>query len=245
MSQTKRNLQRVTITGADDTTSIPWMMGLSARYPFLEWGILISQSRTATPRFPSRDWILDLVEAAERNPGILDLCMHLCGHSVRQLLMGVLDWSELPNGLLGVCQRVQINTHAEHVPSSVDMAQNILQVQEQRQFIFQWDGVNDHLSLAMKAMGVNAAALFDTSGGAGRLPRSWPKPSPLLPCGYAGGLGPDNVADQVAAIEALCSVPFWIDMESRARTEDDRMLDQAAVETVLDRTWNLVATPDE
>ncbi len=240
--ETKRNLQWVTITGADDTTSIPWMMELSARYPFLEWGILVSSSQEGRARFPSRAWMDEFALAARDVH--LNVCMHMCGRWVRQLLLGALDWNEVPRDVLRVCQRIQINTHAEVQPSALGMAQNILHVQQDRQVIFQWDGVNDHLSLAMKALGVNAAALFDTSGGAGILPRSWPAPSPLLPCGYAGGLGPDNVAAQAATIEALCPVPFWIDMERRVRTEDDRMLDESAVLKVLYDVAPLVSPRD-
>jgi hypothetical protein len=40
-------LDRVTITGADDDVDIGDLVDLSARYPFVEWGILSSSSRRA------------------------------------------------------------------------------------------------------------------------------------------------------------------------------------------------------
>jgi hypothetical protein len=58
-------------------------------------------------------------------------------------------------------------------------------------------------------------ALFDTSGGAGVLPQEWPVPAKDFWCGYAGGLGPFNVIEQVRKIETVCAKPFWIDMERR------------------------------
>lgn len=103
----------------------------------------------------------------------------------------------------------------------------------EKEFIFQWDGVNDHLTYASFAAGLKVAALFDTSGGAGQLPLSWPKPIAAFPCGYAGGLGPDNVAEQLRSIARVCQQPFWIDMERNVRSFDDQDLDLTAVRRVL------------
>jgi hypothetical protein len=102
-----------------------------------------------------------------------------------------------------------------------------------KQFIFQWDGVNSHLTYAAAAYGFDVAALFDLSGGAGVLPSSWPQPTSAFWCGYAGGLGADNVTEQLAMIESICPRPFWIDMERRVRTQDDSALDLDAVRSVL------------
>jgi phosphoribosylanthranilate isomerase len=109
----------------------------------------------------------------------------------------------------------------------------VLGAHPSKRFIFQWDGVNAGLPLAAHAYGLKAEALFDTSGGAGRRPAQWPGPAEQFPCGYAGGLGPENVAGQVAKITAVCQKPFWIDMERRVRTADDSRLDMAKVRAVL------------
>ncbi len=62
--------------------------------------------------------------------------------------------------------------------------------------------------------------LYDPSGGFGREPAAWPRhPGGDRLVGYAGGIGPDNAARVVEAIGA--DGPYWIDMESRVRTEDD------------------------
>jgi phosphoribosylanthranilate isomerase len=55
--------------------------------------------------------------------------------------------------------------------------------------------------------------LFDRSGGL------WPPhPGGDRLVGYAGGIGPDNVADVLEQIGA--TGPYWIDMESGVRTDD-------------------------
>lgn len=50
-------LERVTITGADDSTDISQLVELSQEFPFVEWGILVSRRSEGGPRFPSREWI--------------------------------------------------------------------------------------------------------------------------------------------------------------------------------------------
>ncbi len=112
-----------------------------------------------------------------------------------------------------------------------------------KEFIFQWDGVNDHMAHAAHAYGVKTAALFDTSGGAGILPADWPEPTKQFWCGYAGGLGPDNVAEQVEKINQTCNGLFWIDMERRVRTDDDSALDMAKVRKVLELCAPLIFEP--
>src|SRR5438477_157589 len=107
------HLNRVTITGADDSTSIQQMVDLSGEFPFAEWGILVSRRQEGSYRFPSREWMERLAAVSG-----LHLSMHICGAWVRQMFVGELDWSHLP-GLLKSCQRLQINTHAERHASTV------------------------------------------------------------------------------------------------------------------------------
>lgn len=224
-------LKHVTITGADDSTSIAHMQELSERYPFVEWGVLVSLRQESSPRFPGRNWIDRLMAVA--GSANVNLSTHVCGRWVREMLVGDLDWEELPS-CIQTCQRIQINTHAERHVSTLAMMAKLYE-KRQKQFIFQWDGINNHLTTAASCYGINVAALFDTSGGAGVVPASWPNPARDFPCGFAGGLGPDNVVEQLGKIAAVCPRNYetWIDMERRVRTEDDSSLDMAKVERVL------------
>jgi hypothetical protein len=220
-------LNKVTITGADDSTGILQLVELSEEFPFVEWGILVSRRQEGSYRFPSREWMDRLAAVSGR----LQLSMHICGAWVRQMFVGELDWTDLPV-LLQNCQRIQINTHAERHASTVALLPQ-LDTHKDKQIIFQWDGVNDHLTYVALAHGLNVAALFDTSGGAGILPKEWPAQTGKFPCGYAGGLGPGNVVENIRKIESLCSAPYWIDMERRVRTHDDSALNMDSVKEVL------------
>lgn len=223
------NLQKVTITGADDSVRVQDLVDLSAEFPFVEWGILVSKKQEGSFRFPSRSWTDAFASHASLNR--LNVSTHVCGAWVRQMFIGELNWMDLPN-VIQICQRVQINTHAEPHVSTTGLLRSLGQ-EPRKQFIFQWDGVNNHLTFAARAYGYDAVALFDTSGGAGVLPASWPAPANDFMCGYAGGLGPENVVEQTRRVMNVCRKPFWIDMERRVRTEDDRALDIGKVRDVL------------
>ena len=75
-------------------------------------------------------------------------------------------------------------------------------------------------------------ALFDESGGEGIIPTEIKPPLLDIYCGYAGGIGPDNVVDRVKSILAVTEADFWIDMEGRVRIND--ILDLGKVVRVLD-----------
>jgi hypothetical protein len=234
-------LTKVTFTGADNTTDIKALLDLSAEYPFVEWAILVSPTHEGGFRFPTRRWIDQFTNAVTQSVPEVKVSTHLCGRWVRELLIGALSIKELPS-CYSISRRVQINTHGEVHASTLPMMQNLNELEgDERQIIFQWDGVNDHLAFAADCYGINVAALFDASGGAGQLPRDgWKKPCTAFVCGYAGGLGPDNVVEQVARInEVVNGQEYWIDMEGRVRTENEEF-DLEKVRTVLELTKPLI-----
>jgi hypothetical protein len=167
---------------------------------------------------------------------------HVCGSWVRRMFTGELYWGELPP-CLEIGRRVQINTHAErHVSTTALFAK--LREKSDKAYIFQWDGVNDHLTFAAHSYGLDVAALYDTSGGAGILPGSWPAPSSAdFWFGYAGGLGPENVVEQITKIEDVVDGRhYWIDMERSVRSEDDSRLDLDKVRRVLEQCAPMVVS---
>jgi len=95
------NINRVTITGADDKTDINKLSVLAYKYPFVEWGILFSGTKEGTPRYPSNSWILD-VESMD-----LPLSAHFCGQYSREILEK--QNFELLQSTIGKYKRVQLN----------------------------------------------------------------------------------------------------------------------------------------
>jgi hypothetical protein len=237
-------LDRVTITGADDSIRPDDLIPLARDFPFVEWGILFSGRRLGLPRYPSRAWLSELGKLMWHVP--MKLSAHLCGRWVRDLVTGAkFTWRDEHKLEYDHFQRVQLNFHGEFhrrgsgfetilSDESPRAEGHGMGARDGKQFILQCDGVNDHAAEEIVPW-CNAVPLFDRSGGAGVLPKEWPKAWPGVYCGYAGGLGPDNLAEQLDRIElAAGGEHVWIDMERRVRSEDDSRFDLEKVRRVLE-----------
>lgn len=253
-------IDRVTITGADDSIRPEELISLTEQFPFVEWGILASENNTikagGSNRYPSPRWISDLQGVAESTGALPQLALHINGRWVRDMLLGNLS---LPTNLLHCFRRVQLNFHAERTACEPEKFARILKstVFAGREFIFQLDGANGnrHLESAYEEEVYGCVGLFDESGGAGILPDGWPKPiyTEVTPGehgegveyhayhGYAGGLGPDNLREQIPFIlEAAAGTEhtqegrIWIDMETRVRSRNDQQFDLKLVRRCLE-----------
>jgi hypothetical protein len=233
-------LDRVTITGADDSTKPEALFNLSEEFPFVEWGILFSKSNQGEPRYPSTKWIHEFLEKMDKwidsGKPRLKLSAHLCGRWVRDV---VLDgkftfYEESPENCWPYFQRIQLNFHAhKHPPCSGFLP--AIQKHDRREFIFQLDGVNDVVWKGARDKGISAVPLFDRSGGAGVVPNAWPRAYPGAYNGYAGGLGPDTLEEELKKIAVAAGTErIWIDMETRVRSNNDRTFDIAKVRSCLE-----------
>ena len=232
-------LARVTLTGADDTTSVGWMQDVSAEYPFVEWGILFSQQQTGLPRFPSPDWTASLYEAKQATPA-MQLSGHICGRFCREIFKG--NWLAIqraPQFVLRRFDRIQLNIGRAEETDKYLQPEFIretysLQLRHGFGLIIQTQNQRDEIASEVNARGIAAYPLYDNSGGTGQLPKSWPVPHATIgPCGYAGGLSPANVLDQLDQIaEPAGDRRIWIDMEARIRDDRDR-LDTKAIGDML------------
>lgn len=236
-------LTRVTITGADDDTDPNELIRLSLRFPFVEWGVLVGSvtHNGHAPRFPSIEWMKGLVELRRHRMYPVDFSLHVCGAPLRGLSAGdhrSLFW--LLNRDVTAFNRVQLNWHGYR--QDLETGSNLFKsfrdlVGEfqlwEPEIIFQWDGINE--CLYSEVLGsFSVSGLFDRSGGAGIKPEEWPdgKNCPV-PCGWAGGLSPDNIREELPQI-AACAKPdqsYWIDFETHVRTGDH--LDIGKVTNVL------------
>lgn len=210
-------IKTVTITGADDTIAPEELVKLSQEFPFVEWGILVSRKQIGNTRFPSLEWLHKLHSMRDG----LRLSMHLCGSFVRDFMKGNMAFADETQTFSSMFQRLQINTHGEPHEWDAKEVGKFVKRNSDSIFIFQYDNVNTDLLevLAQRGDLNNIAALYDLSHGAGILPENWPKPLSYCPVGYAGGLGPENLEDQIMIIEeAVGEVPIWIDMETKVRS---------------------------
>lgn len=227
------HLDRVTITGADDSVAPEDLIILGERYPFVEWGILFSGSRQGTARYPSADWLARLGKLAGKLP---NLCAHLCGTWVRNIVLeGAPTWWSKYEPLPVIFKRVQLNFHGQFHKAGPVFPPRLRRLgMIHQEFILQHDGVNDGTILSL-AKDLPVVPLFDRSGGAGVVPASWPAPIWRYQ-GYAGGLGPDNIEDEIHRIlDVAGDSRIWIDMETKVRSADDERFDLDKVEICLKR----------
>ena len=207
----------ITFTGIDSKTNLSDVVSLSRRYP-VEWGILFRGGNS--PRGMSER---DRTEAIEYlTEKSVRLSAHLCGKYASA-------WVNREEPVqITEFDRVQINksSYTEDEIDSIKMEA----VKQAVQPIIQWREESFPKDGHVK----NVQLLLDRSGGRGVTETSFPKhPRPdAITIGYAGGIGPDNVKDVILKLEGK----YWIDMESKVRTED--LLDLDKCESVLRQVYD-------
>ncbi len=212
----------ITLTGADDSTpqEALWRLAKTSDFdtdkqPEIEFGILYSASNQGIGRYPSFEWIEKLTEKinAETGPGF---ALHVCGRAVRDFLAGSGHVSEVASAF----DRVQINFRS--IDFTLTEIADCIRRNPSKTIITQHNEANRHLFQGLLNLG-NHAVLFDESGGRGKSPGTWDGSLVAVDCGYAGGLGPDNLAAELPKIHAAADgMPYWVDMEGKLRNEHDQ-----------------------
>lgn len=223
-------LTHCTLTGIADDTELDAVWALATEFPHAEFGVLYSEARAGQGRYPTREWIEVLVERLRREPGPR-MALHLCGESVDDFLAVATPKAAALRRIACYFPRVQLNLRA--TPDTATLLRKLHTFNLDQTYITQHNAANAQLWAALMDVD-NHAILFDESGGRGRTPALWPEPLPGLPCGYAGGLGPDNLKAELAKIHRLAgSRAYWVDMESKLRTAADTF-DLAAARRCLE-----------
>jgi len=218
-------LKYVAITGADDGVSVEDLNAVARDFPFVEWALLLMPERTGQNRFPSKKWLKDFAghyKGAHK-------AMHLCGSAF-------LGFIENKPGILETMKgfrRIQLNLEFGDVDGKYDPKKLIAQIKTHPdfEFVIQYTEKRRDLLATLRQI-PNHAILFDGSAGRGVSPQQWPAPLAGHFCGYAGGLRPENVLENIEKIAQVAGdYETWIDMESGVRTDD--RFDLAKVRQVL------------
>lgn len=186
----------ITVTGADVNTSIGMLVKLDA-----EVGLLYSATPEGRSRYPRRPWIQSAIKY------LPCASLHVCGRTARQDLMS--GWLY---DITDHVQRIQVNGIL-----TIHECETLCAMYPKHTVITQHNRHNNSL-LAVKAP--NHALLVDSSGGRGILPTEWRAPDTDKPVGFAGGLGPDNLAAELERISSVAKTPWWVDVESKLRVDD-------------------------
>ena len=218
-------LKICTLTGIDEQTNLNDLVALSREFPFVEWAMLYSPDRAGKEvRYMSQK---KLIEATEFLKEKASTALHLCGASVPDFVenIGQQDFTKQ-------FDRIQLNFNMRRSKFTFGQLQEAVNafMSEKRPLITQHHSGNDHLSQAIT--GQYHHVLFDSSGGSGKSVTEWPERFEKKFIGYAGGLGPETIEDDLKSIAHHAHHHnFWIDMESKIRTND--LLDIEKCHTVL------------
>ena len=225
-------LRCIGFCGADDSVEPSLLAAISAQHSWVEWGVLFRKDKEGLPRYASSAW-LDRLSAA--NPQrTMRLAAHLCSCRVDELLRGETSFVARLHDEVGF-GRVQINATAANgcdvsvfatdagAEACVAMLRTACSKLPHIEFIVQRNRQTEPLWSRLTAdPPPNMSMLFDDSMGLGVSTTSWPAPPPSgspLKFGYAGGLSPSNLKQQLALIEATAAErSLWVDMESSLRT---------------------------
>lgn len=211
------NITSCTLTGVDDQTDLVRLSSISKEFPIAEWGFLYSPSHQGTGRYPS----LHTIESAFFNLNDqVRVALHICGSGVDDLLNEEKVASELVQMVADRNGRVQLNFNYKKNPIDLNKLKEFMCRFPDMQIITQHNKANSDLFEKI-SWDCNHVILFDESGGRGLLPDRWPTPFSSC-CGYAGGLSPHNINDQLYRIASVVNGRnIWIDMEGSLRSQDD------------------------
>lgn len=231
------HLTLCTLTGADETTEFNDLASLHRVFPFVEFAFLFSPDRAgAGGRYPSVAWLHAVLARAKHETPAMHVAVHFCGRGVHELVNR--EQNSAAMGLLrhldtefGSSARIQLNFNLKRLatgqePGFLHRLASLIENHPRLTFITQRFPGNLPVLSALAGLS-NHVVLFDGSGGQGLSPAGWEAPV-TSPTGFAGGLGPRNLATELAriteAIQASVTpqAPFWIDMESSLRNSDDQ-----------------------
>lgn len=197
---------RITFTGADESTRINHLLRL-AELPGVEIGLLYSATPEGRNRYPCMEYLLEAAGALK------DRCaIHVCGMRARaELIAGAL------HPLVSQVGRVQLNGIVSPEVAALAAAQVSILITQHTQ-------ANEALARLDLA---RHAILVDDSGGRGVSPLFWQAPDAIegKAFGFAGGLGPENLAAEIPRIVEAAGDRLstcWMDMEGRLRSSMDQ-----------------------
>lgn len=218
----------ITFTGVDEWTEPVDLAVLQKKYPYVEFGILMSKNyRVNGNRYPNPE-IFTKISAY----GNVKWSGHLCGSMARDAYAG--NWylfneyfktfTKNPEVFYDVLNRIQLNV-SEGLESYINKFNFESCPIQDVEIIIQQNSVhNCYLYNLNKSSKIRL--LVDPSGGKGES-ANWTtdnlyNENPNEIVGYAGGINKHNVIDVLNFLETNSNCYYWIDLETGARDKNDR-----------------------
>ena len=208
----------VTFSGVDETADVERLKELRSHYFTVEWGLRLAVERQArTVGCPGVDWICKL-------PPELNLSAQLWGKSASDFLQGsdaelLTKYGEV----WSLFRRIQINSTNGIDQVDLPGLTQLIAKNADKQIIFRVRDRNLQVADALVAHGISCSTLFDESEVQEPAQKKWPKGlKRFAGCGYAGGLGPENIYKQLTPIlnAAQSAERWWVEIDSCLRIKE-------------------------
>jgi hypothetical protein len=211
------NLDHLSCTGIDDTTDLNKLLDLQQEFAdrlTVEWGILVMKGKKGG-KYPSKATLARTKAFVAKG---LNVCVHLCGASAKDVLKG----QTLPPELQGF-GRFQLNIGSYQKQWDPDAHPvKSFRIPLEAHYKLQ-SGKNpwviETLAPDFEKAGYRVSILLDTSRGRGKKGQNWGLASTRFPTGFAGGLSAHNLQTKVKEISSQHQ-SFFLCTESALRTED-------------------------
>lgn len=216
-------------------------LGLLHISPKVELGIQASGKSVnfSTPRY---QWLDTLLEISAKLIQQLNIAMHVNYDWCSQMAAAGANKDLWPREIKNLfarqdhngnplIRRWQLNIGDYTHDISGEKLAEICDAFRDREFIFPYNAKNKvttEIEKLNKLAHGDFSLLYDSSYGAGISPESWNAPVyNNRPMGYAGGMSPANVADNLGKISAVCPDGYttWIDAEGQLMKPGTRHFD--------------------
>ena len=224
------DLKFITCSGANEYTNVDVLFALYAQFSCIEFGIQVS-GKKCSENSPRLAWVRNLHKKILEHRVNLPLALHLnqdwvCGFyqdDISPELHELLSYSNSAGEPL--FQRVQLNFKiGREIAPQIDMLEKQMRKFPQVRFILSYNASNAEVITELyQRHNVVFDCLFDESFGEGILPEK--RHAPVFPDviqGYAGGLSPENVSQELSKIALVqpMSASVFIDAEGKLKGED-------------------------
>ena len=228
------NLRLITCSGANETTDIEMLVKMLASYRRAEIGVQVSEKKCYFDSLRMM-WIQFLVRHLAMNKMLINASLHINQSWVEDVGQGILS-HELQY-LLSIrnikgepfFQRVQLNFKIgrDSTPDAYRLL-NLMQWYKPHRFIFPYNEENAAFIKKMYSLcqevWLRFDVLYDESHGEGIVPKQrQPAVFTDVMQGYAGGIGPDNVADvldEVALAQKKKSSLFGVTIDAEGKLKN-------------------------
>lgn len=232
------NIQYVTCSGVNEHTDVEDLAFLLRGYKRAEIGVQVNEKKCSY-RSDRMAWIMNLAATLRIRNQVINAALHVNPSWVEDVGQGILP-RELHSLMLmrnvkgdPLFQRIQLNFKIgrDRTPDMYKLFE-LIRTYASRRFIFSYNEANaEFISKFYKLcqeFGVAFDLLYDDSHGEGIEPKERKAPVFFnVRQGYAGGIGPENVADVLDSINSNLPLNFYggitLDAEGRLKSDKNRI----------------------